>query len=64
MSELIEKEHFESIESLINNGNMNEIHWSSGQYILLYTITEVISKLKKNLFCCLMSLSYIYIPMR
>lgn len=48
MSELIEDEYVESIKCLKNNCNIDEIHWSSGQYILLCAMTEVISKIEKE----------------
>lgn len=48
MSELIENEFVESIKCFKNNGNIDEIHWSSGQYILLCAMTEVISKIEKE----------------
>ena len=47
MQELIEKEHLDLIEQTIEEG-IDNIHWSSGQYILLCTLTEVISKIEKE----------------
>lgn len=47
MQELIEKEHIDLIERAAN-GEIDSIHWSSGQYILLCTMTEVIATIEKE----------------
>lgn len=47
MQELIEREHIELIEKAAN-GEIDSIHWSSGQYILLCTMTEVIATIEKE----------------
>ena len=47
MQELIEKEHVNLIERA-SKGEIDSIHWSSGQYILLCTMTEVIATIEKE----------------
>lgn len=47
MQELIEKEHINLIEQ-VSDGEIDSIHWSSGQYILLCTMTEVIATIEKE----------------
>lgn len=47
MQELIEKEHLDLIEQTVE-GEIDKIHWSSGQYILLCTMTEVVATIEKE----------------
>lgn len=47
MQELIEKEHLDLIEKAAE-GEIDQIHWSSGQYILLCTMTEAIATIEKE----------------
>ena len=47
MQELIEKEHLDLIEQTVE-GEIDNIHWSSGQYILLCTMTEVVATIEKE----------------
>ena len=47
MGELIEKEHIDLIERAANR-EIDSIHWSSGQYILVCTMTEVIATIEKE----------------
>lgn len=47
MQELIEKEHLDLIEQTVE-GDIDNIHWSSGQYILLCTMTEVVATIEKE----------------
>lgn len=45
LSELIEEEHQKVVE-LVRSGSLDEINWSSGQHILICTITELIAKIE------------------
>lgn len=47
LSELMESEHQIIIE-MIESGKLNEIVWSSGQHILICTITEIIAKIENE----------------
>ena len=47
MRELMEKEHLDLIEQ-VEQGAIEKIHWSSGQYILLCTMTEVIATIERE----------------
>lgn len=47
MGEVMEAEHVELI-SQITEGNLDNINWSSGQHILVCTITEVLANIEKE----------------
>jgi len=47
LSELMELEHQRIIE-LIIGGRLDEVNWSSGQHILICTITELIAKIENE----------------
>lgn len=47
MSEVMEPEHVELIKR-INDGRFEDIHWSSGQHILVCTLTEVLANIEKE----------------
>lgn len=47
MSELIEQEHISMIENILEDGEMN-IHFSSGQHILICAMTEVLANIENE----------------
>lgn len=47
LGELMEEEHRNTI-SLIQNGDFEKVSWSSGQHILISTITEVIANIENE----------------
>ena len=47
LSELMEPEHQESV-GIITSGRFDEVNWSSGQHILICTITELIARVENE----------------
>ena len=48
MSELVEPEHVNLVERTFNSGDISDIHWSSGQNILICTITEALANIERE----------------
>lgn len=47
ISELMEEEHKEIVHKIVNN-DIDNINWSSGQHILISTITELLANIEKE----------------